>query len=203
MSRPIYPLCRVALAAFAASLLAACASNAAALSDIRYDLGPASAKPALGALPPLKVLDVGAPPTLDNDGFMYRIGYASLQSARYANSHWTMSPARLLTQRLRAALTSQATVLTGADAVPAPVLKVELDQFEQVFDNATTSSGVLSARATLIQGGKVIGQRNFVARAPASTPDAAGGARALAFASDELVGQIAAWLSMQAYAGTP
>ncbi|MEC4601267.1 ABC transporter, partial [Burkholderia vietnamiensis] len=40
-------------------------------------------------------------------------------------------------------------------------------------------------------------------RAPSSTPDAAGGASALAAASDELVAQIAAWVGVQAYAGTP
>jgi cholesterol transport system auxiliary component len=205
MSRPIFHLCRAALVALAAgSMLAACAGNPAALSDVRYDLGPVAGTPsASGTLPPLKVLDVNAPPPLDNDGFMYRLGSTSLQSSRYANSHWTTSPARLLTQRLRSALMAHASVLTGVDSVPAPVLRVDLEQFEQVFDNATESSGVVSARATLIQDGKVIGQRTFLARAPASTPDAAGGARALAAASDELVGEISAWLSMQVYAGTP
>lgn len=205
MSRPIFHLCRAALAALVAgSLLAACAGNQAALADIRYDLGPAAATASTaGTLPPLRVLDVIAPPPLDNDAFMYRVGYASLQSARYATSHWTTSPARLLTQRLRAALASHASVLTGADAVVAPTLRVDLDQFEQVFDSETESSGVVSARATLIQDGKVIGQHSFLARAPASTPDAAGGARALSAASDELIGQIAAWLSVQPLVFTP
>ena len=205
MSRPLFHLCRAALAALVAgSLLAACAGNQAALADIRYDLGPAPATSSTaGTLPPLRVLDVSAPPPLDNDGFVYRVGYASLKSARYATSHWTMSPARLLTQRLRAALSSHVSVLTGGDAVVAPTLRVDLDQFEQVFDSETESSGVVSARATLIQDGKVIGQHTFLARAPASTPDAAGGARALAAASDELIGQIAAWLSVQPLVFTP
>jgi len=43
----------------------------------------------------------------------------------------------------------------------------------------------------------VLGQHTFVARAPASTPDAAGGTRALAAASDDLVAQISAWLGVQ------
>jgi len=204
MSRPIFNLCRATLATLAgASLLAACAGNAAALSDVRYDLGPVKTVSASATLPPLKVLDVVAPTPLDNDGFMYRLGDASLRSARYANSHWTAPPARLLTQRLRAALAAQASVLTGADAVPAPVLRVDLDQFEQVFDNENESSGVVSARATLMQDGKVIAQRTFLARAPASMPDASGGARALASASDELVSQISAWLSVQPLAFAP
>lgn len=202
---PIFHSGRAALAALAAgSLLAACAGQPAALTDVRYDLGPATATASTtstasttGTLPPLRVLAVIAPSSLDNDGFRYRVGYASQQSARYATSHWTTSPARLLTQRLRAALASRVSVLTGADAVVAPMLRVDLDQFEQVFDSKTESSGVVSARATLIEDGKVIGQRSFRARAPASTPDAAGGARALAVASDELIGQISAWLSAQ------
>ena len=55
-----------------------------------------------------------------------------------------------------------------------------------------------AARATLMQGGKVIGQQTFVANAPAHSADAAGGARALAAASDDLVAQIATWLGSQA-----
>ncbi|WP_322043836.1 ABC-type transport auxiliary lipoprotein family protein [Paraburkholderia sp. J67] len=200
-------LSRALLAALAVgTLVAACAGNQAAYSDIRYDLGPLdaqSAPPASAALPPLKVLEVSAPPTLDNDGILYRISGDAQRESRYANSRWTMSPARLLTQRVRSALSSRATVLSGGDAVPAPMLKIELTQFEQVFDSATQSSGVLSARATLMKGGKVIAQRSFVARAPASTPDAAGGAAALRAASDDFSGQIGAWLNGQALAATP
>ncbi|WP_322010439.1 ABC-type transport auxiliary lipoprotein family protein [Paraburkholderia sp. J12] len=193
-----------ALAALAAAtLLAACAGNSAALSDIRYDLGPPAQASAAGPLPPLKVLEVSAPPPLDNDGILYRLSADSQRSARYANSRWTMSPARLLTLRLRNVLGTRATVLSGADAVQAPMLKVELDQFEQVFDNPNQSSGVLTARATLMQGGKVIAQREFVARAPAGTPDAAGGVHALAAASDDFVSQVGVWLSSQQRAGTP
>lgn len=203
-SRSLLRLCCAALAALAIGTLAACAGRSAALSDIRYDLGPQQeAAPASASLPPLKVLEVSAPVTLDNDGILYRLNGDSQRSGRYADSRWTMSPARLLTQRLRTSLGARATVLSGADAVQAPMLKIDLDQFEQVFDNATESSGVLSARATLIQGGKVIAQRAFVARAPASTPDAAGGVRALAAASDAFVSEVGAWLSVQQFAGTP
>lgn len=210
MSRSISHLGRAAgkalaaLAALAAvTLVAACAGNPAALSDIRYDLGPPPSTSATGSLPPLKVLEVNAPAPLDNDGILYRLNADVQRTGRYADSRWTMSPARLLTQRLRTSLGARATVLSGADAVQAPMLKIDLDQFEQVFDSATESSGVLSARATLIQGGKVIAQRAFVARAPASTPDAAGGVRALAAASDAFVSEVGAWLSVQQFAGTP
>lgn len=186
-------------AAMLCLLLAACAGNSAVLSDIRYDFGPAPAAPVSSTLPTVKVLDVGAPSTIDTDRLLYRLSYANAQrTGAYADTHWTMSPARLLTQRLRNTLSSHGTVLTGGDGVRAPVLKVELEQFEQVFDSETESSGVVAARATLFQAGKVLSQRTFIARAPASSPDASGGARALAAASDDLVAQIGAWLGVQA-----
>ena len=98
--------------------------------------------------------------------------------AAYRDSRWTAPPAQLLTQRLRGALSSRGTVLEGSDGVRAPTLKVDLNEFEQVFDGQSQSHGAVTARATLMLDGKVLGQRTFVARAPSSTPDAAGGARA-------------------------
>jgi len=196
----------------AAALVAACAGAPVTINDVRYDLGPppaaatASASTAASGaygLPPLKVLVVSAPAQLDSDGILFRLGADAQRTGRYAHSRWTMPPARLLTARLRTALGAQATVLDGADAVPAPRLQVELEQFEQVFGSATESYGVLTARATLIDHGKVVAQRQFVVRTPASSPDAAGGVRALAAASDEFVQQIGAWVGMRRPAGTP
>ena len=203
---------RPAAAAFAVltlALAAGCAGNSAALSNVRYDLGPAApgAAPSVvtaGSGPALKVLDIAAPDALDSDKFAYRLAYADAQHvAVYRDSRWTAPPAQLLTQRLRGALSSRGAVLEGTDGVRAPTLKVDLNEFEQVFDGQSQSHGAVTARATLTLDGKVLGQRTFVARAPSSTPDAAGGARALATASDELVSQIAAWVGVQAYAGTP
>ncbi|MEM5315779.1 ABC-type transport auxiliary lipoprotein family protein [Paraburkholderia sp. JHI869] len=194
------------------ALLAACAGSPSSINDVRYDLGlqssqavqGAQAAPAApGAKPLLKVLAVSAPPPLENDGIVYRMNFDSQRTARYANSRWTMSPARLLTERLRTSLGAYATVVAGGDAVHAPMLKVELYEFEQVFESETQSAGVLAARATLMQGGKVLAQRSFATRAPAATPDAAGGVRALQAASDDFANQLGAWLSTQSLAGTP
>jgi cholesterol transport system auxiliary component len=179
-------------------MLAGCAGTTAQ-ADIRYDFGPAPAAATSGTLPPVKVLEVSAPATLASDKLIYRLTYADAQqTASYANSHWTMAPSELLTQRLRSALSQRGTVLTGADGVSAPVLKVDLDEFEQVFDTQTQSHGAVAARATLTRSGKVLAQRTFVARARANSSDAAGGAQALAAASDDLVAQISTWLGAQA-----
>ncbi|MEA3131695.1 MAG: cholesterol transport system auxiliary component [Paraburkholderia sp.] len=180
-------------------LAAGCAGNPAVLSDIRYDFGPPNPAASAGTQPAVKVLDVSAPDTLESDKLIYRLSYADAQqTASYANSHWTMAPSQLLTQRLRSALSSRGTVLTGADGVRAPVLKVDLSEFEQVFDSQSESHAAITARATLTQNGKVLSQRTFIARAPSSSADAAGGAQALAAASDDLVSQISAWLGVQA-----
>lgn len=193
-----------ALALLTLALAAGCAGNSAALSNVSYDLGPAATVGSTGTGSALKVLDIAAPDALDSDKFVYRLAYADAQrTAVYRDSRWTAPPAQLLTQRLRAALSSRGAVLEGSDGVRAPTLKVDLTEFEQVFDGQSQSHGAVTARATLMQDGKVLGQHTFVSRAPSSTPDAAGGASALAAASDELVAQIAAWVGVQAYAGTP
>ncbi|SAL14281.1 lipoprotein [Caballeronia humi] len=188
-----------AMFALAVAALSGCASGPpAAVSNIRYDLGAPPQIGTPGAMPPMKVIGVHAPRDLDSDAFIYRLQYADAQrTGSYSNSHWTMPPAQLLTQRLRAALSARGPVLTGADTVRAPLLEVELTGFEQVFDAPDESHALVSARATLSQQGRVIGQRTFMARAPAYTGDAAGGARALAAASDDLIAQMTTWLGVQ------
>jgi cholesterol transport system auxiliary component len=196
----LYPAGAALAVALAFSVLAGCAGNQAAFANVRYDLGPAPQQVATsGPMPAVKVLDVTAPATLTSDKLIYRLSYADAQqTASYANSRWTMTPSELLTQRLRDALSQRGTVLTGSDGVSAPVLKVDLNEFEQVFDSQTQSHGEVTARATLIHRGKVLAQRTFVASAPASSADAAGGAQALAAASDDLVAPITPWLGAQA-----
>jgi len=202
MSRSIYRLLSSSAAPavlLAFGVLATGCTTPAALSDIRYDFGPAKPAATSGTSTAVKVLDVSAPEALESDKLRYRLSYADAQqTAAYANSHWTMMPSQLLTQRLRGALSSRGTVLTGADGVSAPVLKVDLSEFEQVFDSQSESHAAITARATLTQNGKLVGQRTFIARAPSRSPDAAGGAQALATASDDLVAQIGAWLGVQA-----
>lgn len=179
--------------------LAGCSLNPpAAVSDVRYDLGPAPDR-AAASLPTVRVFDVHAPRALDTDAILYRLSYVDpRRTAAYAHSHWTMTPALLLTQRLRIVLAANGAVLDRGDVAATPRLSIELEQFEQVYDGEGESHGALSARATLTRDGRVIAQRTFVARAPASTPSAAGAAASLAAASDAFIAQLIAWLGMQA-----
>ena len=95
------------LAALGAMLLAACTlGTPAAVSDIRYDLGPApKTHPSVVPLPAVRMFEVRSPRALDSDAILYRMNYVDpRQTASYAHSHWTMAPPQLLTQRLRSAL---------------------------------------------------------------------------------------------------
>ncbi|KND60912.1 putative lipoprotein [Candidatus Burkholderia verschuerenii] len=197
----------VAACAIAAAL-AGCASQPEAMPNARFDLGaPPVANSANNngqPMPPVKVLGVSAPRNLETDAFAYRLSYVDAQrTGTYSTSHWTMPPAQLLTQRLREALAARGPILSGADPVRAvPLLEVELTSFEQVFDAPQQSHGQVAVRATLTQDGRVVGQRSFSANAPAPTGDAAGGARALAAASDDVIAQLSAWLAAQPLAAS-
>jgi cholesterol transport system auxiliary component len=181
--------------------LGACAAGTA--SGSLYDLGPANPPAFSASLPALRMYDVRAPRALDSDAILYRLSYADpRRTASYANSRWTMTPAQLLTQRLRAALSTHGTVLAGGAEVDVPLLTIDLEQFEQVFDGEGKSHGALTARVTLMSQGKVVAQRTFIVNAPASMPDAEGGVNALAQASDDFIAQLVAWLGTQAIAST-
>jgi hypothetical protein len=84
---------------------------------------------------------------------------------------------------------------------PEPLhhLRLELEEFSQLFDAPDTSNGVLRLRATLSQRGAsgeaLLAQRSFIARQSASTADASGGVRALTAATDQVVKDIEAWLA--------
>jgi cholesterol transport system auxiliary component len=188
--------------------LAGCASQPAAMPNARFDLGAppvSSATPASGTpTPPIKVLAVSAPRNLETDAFAYRLSYVDAQRiGSYSNSHWTMPPAQLMTQRLRDALAARGPILSGADPVrQVPLLEVELTNFEQVFDAPDKSRGLVAVRATLTEQGRVVAQRGFAANADAASSDASGGARALASATDDVIAQLGAWLAAQPLAAS-
>lgn len=86
-------------------------------------------------------------------------------------------------------------VLAAGDPTAAPALRVEIEEFAQYFDSASTSHGVVQMRATLFDGPKLLAQTTLRAQAPAATADAAGGAKALAAACDAVQTQLIQWLA--------
>jgi cholesterol transport system auxiliary component len=194
-------------------LLAACVAGCALVDKptraMVYDFGPgvtgalsASDSDSLGVLA-LSEVDAGS--ALDNTAVLYRLVYTDAQQLLpYAQARWSMAPAQLVRQRLREVLGQHRTVLSPGDGnvtgpKPALVLRVELEEFSQLFDAPGRSSGLVRMRATLVQGlpggDKLLGQRSFVVQRPAPTPDAPGGVRALTLATNAAVEEIEQWLS--------
>jgi cholesterol transport system auxiliary component len=185
---------------------AGCATPQAPVAKAVYDFGPALAQPSVPAstastasLPPaLALAEVDANAALESTAVVYRLAYADARQLRpYALARWSMPPAQLVRLRLRDALAANGPVLSGTDSAAIWVLKVELDEFSQVFDAPASSSGVVRLRATLLRANQWVGQRSIWARAPATSADAAGGAKALAAATDDAAKQLAEWVALQ------
>jgi cholesterol transport system auxiliary component len=190
-------------------LQAGCAIRAPA--PVLYDFGPltigngpppasrlSGTRPHQVRLPALSVAEVQTPAWLDGPMMFYRLSYANIQQPYpYAGSRWSMTPAQLLGQRLKARIAQEGgTVLSPLDgAVQLPVLRLDTDEFIQIFESPTASVVVLSLRASVFQGQRLISQRQFSQQVHATTPDAAGGARALATASDSIITDIISWIS--------
>ncbi len=202
-----------AVALLALALLSGCS----ALPDkpVRatlYDFGPGPTVVApadrRAPLPPLALADIEADGTLDAaTGVLYRLAYADAQQLLpYAQARWSMAPTQLVRQRLRQQLSLRRAVLTAGEsasllrtdgALPL-VLRIDLEEFTQLFQSATTSTGLIRLRATLIDntpaGEKLLAQRVFVVQRPASSADAPGGVRALAEATDAVAAELEQWL---------
>ena len=192
-----------------ALMLSACA----ALPDkpvraVTYDFGPgavvsAPSRPGPQALAPLVLAEIESGAALDGTAVLYRLVYFNAQELRpYAQARWSMAPAQLLRQRLREHLGTSRAVLSPGDSLagnPSPwVLRVELEEFSQMFESSTTSAGLLRLRATVVQGSvqgeKLLGQRTFGVSRAAPSADVSGGVRALTAASDAVVVEIDQWL---------
>lgn len=177
-----------------------------------YDFGPlapaAVPASAIGRAA-LVVPDIEANGVLDTPALLYRLGYEDPhQLLPYAYARWSAAPAQLLAQRLRALLGRERPVLDEASASslarrggrvePPPLLRMELQEFSQVFDSPAASRGVVRLRCTLLEntpaGERLVAQRTFEAERPAPSADAAGGVRALTAAADVVGDDIAAWL---------
>lgn len=208
------------LALAAAAVLAGCS----VLPDkparaVMYDFGPGQlATPAStrqAPLPSLAIDDViTAGGALDNMAVLYRLAYTDAQQLRpYSQARWSMPPAQLIRQRVREQLGQRRTVFSVGDsaalnrgqagqgqqrgALPR-LLRLDLEEFSHLFSSPETSTGLIRLRATLLEltpsGEKLVGQRNVVVQRPATTPDAAGGVRALTAATDAAIEEIDQWL---------
>lgn len=177
-----------------------------------YDFGPG-----LTALPPsdrraplrpIALADVATTGMPEgSSALLYRLSYANAQQLRpYTQARWSQPPAQLVQQALRDRLGQRRAVLLGDDGsaqlleggtLPA-VVRVELEEFSQVFTAPQASAGLVRMRVSLTEssaaGDRLQAQRLFVVQRPAATADAAGGARALAEAAAQAADELAQWL---------
>ncbi|MBI4192298.1 MAG: membrane integrity-associated transporter subunit PqiC [Betaproteobacteria bacterium] len=185
-----------------ALLLAACSLGPASKdAPATYDLGAprahAANQPRIRAS--LLVHNVAAPGWLDTPAIVYRLNYQDAARQQiYASSRWAAAPAALLTQRLRGRLAaaSDGGVIGVADSARADyTLRLELEDFSQVFDAADASRAVVIARASIVNVARrsLLAQTSFTVERAAASANAEGGVRALAAAGDELIEAVVAW----------
>lgn len=219
MTHPLLPLrstrtaWTTALCLAAAVVMAGCSSlPSPPARALVYDFGPGLSQvpspPVRAGRAPLALADLDAPGLVEgSNDVLYRLAYADAQQVRsYTLARWSQPPAQLVQQALRDALAERRAVLPARDAVVQArrqgrlplVLRAELDEFSQVFESEQRSVALVRMRATLVEptstGELLRGQRLFVVQRPAPTPDAAGGTRALAEATAQVVAQIATWV---------
>lgn len=182
---------------------------------VQYDFGPGplltAASPPGPERAPLALADIESAGVLEgSSALLYRLTYADAQQLRpYALARWSMPPAQLVHQRVRQQFGLSRPVLTAGEGaaltrtggvLPA-MLRLDLEEFSHVFESATQSYGMLRLRTTLVDntpgGERLRGQRVFAVRRPAATPDASGGAKALAEATDQIAREIEAWVDAQ------
>lgn len=202
-----------------AALLAGCSSlPSKPVQRTLYDFGPSGAATSLSTQAmgraALVLPDIEANGALDSTALLYRLAYSDAHAMQpYAYARWSAPTPQLLAQRLRVVLGRDRPVLDPAEATslvrrggkaaiePPPVLRIELQEFDQVFDSPTQSRGVLRLRCTLLQdttaGERLVAQRTFEAERPAPSADASGGVRALTAAVDAVGQDIGAWLKQQ------
>lgn len=203
---------RLVLAALPAALAACSVLPERPTRQTLYDFGPspAAGAPAASNRPALVLPEVEVEGVLETTALLYRLGYEDpFQLRPYAFARWSAPPGQLVRQRLRDLLGRDRAVLDNAAAAALvrrgaerpPVLRVQLEDFSQVFDSPAASRGTVRLRCTLLQasggGEHLVAQRTFTTERPAPSADAPGGVRALTAAVDAAGSDIAAWLQQR------
>lgn len=142
---------------------------------------------------PLRGLEVVAAPWLASTAIQYRLAYAQpTRRQAYVESRWAAQPAQLVELALKRA------VRTGGEAGTSGAcrLRVELDEFAQVFDEAAASRGVVEARAFLLapRSDQIVASRGFSLARPAPSADALGGVAALRGGVRQMGVELSDWL---------
>ncbi|WP_228529828.1 ABC-type transport auxiliary lipoprotein family protein [Diaphorobacter caeni] len=159
-------------------------------------------------LPPIALSDFNSTGLPDGrTAVFYRLAYSNGQLLHpYTLARWSQTPATLMQQAVRDRLSPQRAVIYGDTNIDQQVkggksptvLRAEVEEFSQVFSSERESVGLVRVRASLVDslkaGDELVAQRLFVAQRPAASPNAAGGAKALADAAAQVAEDIAKWV---------
>ena len=169
-------------------LVAGCLSQPRTPEPALYDLGlgPQPAAQHAAQRASIAQVHVSAPSWLDQTAMYYRLLYDDpMRTRSYAYARWVAPPPELLAQRLRQTLAARGV------APPPGGLEVELEEYVHVFE--TSSRSVARVAASVQAEGP--DEARFAEQIPAETADAAGGAKALAAATNQLISRIMEWLA--------
>ena len=182
---------RNALLIFSVLLLAACGAGTKSVSNVAYyDLGAVQPAPNNRIVGSLRSIDVFAVSWLDSPAMQYRLLYSANQRRQnYAESRWVAPPPQLLGHALKKRMLS-------GEGTGACRLRVDLDEFLQVFDSAKSSQASIEALVQLVApaGGEILARRSFSLSRPAASADAAGGVAAMGQAVEALSTELHDWL---------
>ena len=201
-----------------AALMVGCSAIDKPTRPTMYDFGPGglttqrTTTPPVSAssatLPTLAIADIfTAGGALENQAVLYRLAYTDAQVLRpYSQARWSMPPAQLVNKRMREMLGERRVVLTAREGVALnrtqnanlPMLRLELEEFSQLFSAPDASVGLIRLHATLVDitpaGERLVAQRGFLVERPARSANAAGGVRALAEATDAAIEAVDQWM---------
>lgn len=174
----LLPLIRLSLAA-AALLLAACNSvPKAAPGYAVHDFGPLDGPPPRMLAFPIRSTEVVPAPWLASTAMHYRLLYAQPTRRQvFVENRWAAHPGQLLELALKRSMKGD---LPPAGATGCR-LRVDLDEFAQVFESEGVSRGVIELRAALLapRSDQSIAARSFSASVLAPSANAVGGVLAL------------------------
>lgn len=182
-------LARLMLVTALSLVSTACGLNRAALSlPVTHDFGPEPA-----ATPPSavtwSVASSDAPAWLQDDRIRYRLLYADPSQVRfYTRDVWAAPPPQLLAQRID---------LAGAGGGGRYRLRVQVREFEQVFDQPDHARAVLRLRVSAYRPDSMqpVAERWFQFDEPTPSADAPGAVAAYSGLADRAIGEIRAWLT--------
>ncbi|MFN3984287.1 MAG: ABC-type transport auxiliary lipoprotein family protein [Rhodocyclaceae bacterium] len=181
-----------AMLAFSATLFAGCTSLITPPPELAvYDLGHLSAgTTAAPAIVPAQI-EVRAPSWLASAAMQYRLEFESPAARQsFTESRWAASPAEMVQRQLAQAL------IAGGPRDGRCRLRVELDEYVQVFDAPDRSAAVLSATAVLLAAReeRVLDSRRFDMRIAATSADARSGVLAHRAAVAQFADALGRWL---------